>query len=309
MNRFLKLLMVTVGIAVSVISHAQVRLQTGAPEASFPLYQFNDAKNGLSTGVSLAYIGGNGIKVNDIASSVGTGWDLMAAGVIVRMQHGEPDDQKYDKPSGITWDPTDMMVYSPGVHNYYPDGYLFSTTPAQNAVPGNGAFSPLIPKGTVAFYKPNFTDREQDVFLFQFNGRSGKFVIGKDLSVLLIEDSKLKVEFIQTDMSAQNIRTRISEFSITDESGIKYVFSEREITENVTYGLGYGGFDGGTGGYVGQDITFVSVPVKKVDKWFLKEIINPLNNKKIIFNYEAFSLDYEGPRSASTQRSTQPNSA
>lgn len=262
----------------------------------------------MSTGVSLTYIGGNGIKVNDVASSVGTGWDLMAAGVIVRVQHGEPDDQKYDKPSGITWDPTDKMVYNPGIQNYYPNGYLYGTTPPQNAVPGNGAFSPLIPNGTFSLYKPNFTDREQDVFLFQFNGRSGKFVIGKDLSVLLIEDSKLKVEFIQADMSAQNIRTRISEFNITDESGTKYVFSEREITENVTYGWGYGGFDGGTGGYVGQDITFAAVPVKKVDKWFLKEIINPFNNKKIIFNYETFPLDYEGSRSASTQNSTQPNS-
>ncbi|MBW7892591.1 MAG: hypothetical protein H3C48_16510 [Chitinophagaceae bacterium] len=308
MNSIFKILMVTAATVVSVTSYAQVRLQTGAPEISFPLYQFNDAKNRLSTGIELTYIGGNEIKVNDIASSVGTGWDLMAAGVIVRVQNGEPDDQKYDKPSSITWDPTDKLVYNPNIQNYYPNGYLYGTTPPQNAVPGNGAFSPLIPNGTFSLYKPNFTDREQDVFLFQFNGRSGKFVIGRDSSVLLIEDSKLKVEFIQTDMSAQNIRTRISEFNIIDENGTKYVFSEREITENVTYGLGYGGFDGGTGGYVGQDITFAAVPIKKVDKWFLKEIVNPFNNKKIIFNYETFSLDYEGPRSASTQNSTQPNS-
>lgn len=307
MNYFSKSLIVAATTAVSVISYAQVRLQTGTPEIGFPLYQFNDAKNGLSTGVSLTYTGGNGIKVNDIASSVGTGWDLMVGGVIVRVQNGEPDDQKYDKPSAITWDPTDKMVYNLDMKYCYPNGYLYSTTLPQNAVPGNGAFTPLIPKGSSAFYKPNFDDREQDVFLFQFNGRSGKFVIGKDLSVLLIEDSRLKIEFMQTDMSAQNIRTRISEFSITDESGTKYVFSEREITENLSYGLGYGGFDGGTGGYVGYEVTS-AVPIKKVDKWFLKEIVNPLNNKKITFNYEAFSLDYEGPRSVSTQESTQPNS-
>ncbi|MFT3751283.1 MAG: DUF5977 domain-containing protein [Agriterribacter sp.] len=307
MNTVAKLLKLLFILSVPVFNYAQVRLQTGTPDISFPLYQFNDVKNGLSTGISLIYVGGNGIKVNDIASSVGTGWDLLAGGVIVRIQNGEPDDQKYDQPSGITGDPTDKIVYSPPLNDYYPNGYLYATISPQTVIPGNGAFYPMMTsQGISSKYKPNFADREQDIFIFQFNGRTGRFVVGKDLSVLLMEDSKLKVEFTRTDMSAQNIRTRISDFSITDENGTKYIFSERELTENVIYENGYGGFNGGTFGQVGQTM-YSTLPVKKVDKWFLKEIVHPFTNKKIVFNYDSYSLNFEGPRTVSHQTSSQEN--
>ncbi|MGN6493885.1 MAG: DUF5977 domain-containing protein [Agriterribacter sp.] len=284
---------------------AQVNLQTGASEASFPLYQFGDAKTGLSTSVTLTYVSGNGLKVNSMASSVGTGWELAAAGTIVRIQNGEPDDQKFTAPtsgpfSGV--DPSETVVTGVSyIDDFYPNGYLYTNISPTTAVPGNAAFYPMFPSGVYSQYKPNFVDREQDVFVAQFNGRTSRFVIGKDLSVLNIEDSNLKIEFVQTDMTAQSIRTRISAFTIIDENGMKYVFSEKELAENLMPG----GLSNGLP--TGKDMS-TPMPVKVVTKWLLKEIINPLINKKITFNYEAYAVDIPGPKSVSYQRSNQDGS-
>jgi hypothetical protein len=73
---------------------AQVSLQTGGATFSLPMFNWQDDKSRLSSVVALNYNSGNGLKVNDVATSVCTGWNLMAGGVITRMQVGEPDDQK-----------------------------------------------------------------------------------------------------------------------------------------------------------------------------------------------------------------------
>src|SRR5688500_5917464 len=72
---------------------AQVNLQTGAAEQSFPLINYVDSKSGLTLGVSANYSSGNGLLVNSLASDLGTGWSLDAGGVISRVQVGQPDDQ------------------------------------------------------------------------------------------------------------------------------------------------------------------------------------------------------------------------
>ena len=72
---------------------AQVSLQTGSAVFSLPLFDWKDDKSRLMSTIALGYSSGNGLKVNDIASNVGQGWNLVAGGVISRMQIGEPDDQ------------------------------------------------------------------------------------------------------------------------------------------------------------------------------------------------------------------------
>jgi hypothetical protein len=305
-NFFLILCAVLFASSVRQPLMSQVKLQTGAAEINIPLYEFADGASGLKTGINLTYIAGNGLKVNDIASNVGTGWDLQVGGVITRIQNGEPDDQKFDQPSWMPGSPSEYTVSDLAIDNYYPDGYLYTTISPSLAVPGNAAFYPMFSSSVASKYKPNFVDREQDVFLFQFNGRAGRFVIGKDLSVLHIEDSKLKVEFSQADMSAQNIRTRITEFRITDENGMQYVFAEKELSENIVYGLSTGLGSGAD--YRGYDLS-TTLPVKLVSKWFLTEIVNPATNKKIIFSYDSYPMDFQAAKNASVQTSNQPNSS
>ena len=62
---------------------------TGRAPMNIPLYTL--AAAGMQIPVQLAYTGGNGIRVNEAASSVGLGWVLDAGGVISVAVHGKPD--------------------------------------------------------------------------------------------------------------------------------------------------------------------------------------------------------------------------
>lgn len=52
------------------------------------------AKNGFQVPVQLSYQT-RGVKVNDVASNVGLGWNLVAGGAITRVMRDQPDDQVY----------------------------------------------------------------------------------------------------------------------------------------------------------------------------------------------------------------------
>lgn len=67
----------------------QVNHYTGSPVISIPLASISGRE--LSTGISLSY-NSFGHRVQDVAGSVGLGWNMMAGGVITRVVKGEPDD-------------------------------------------------------------------------------------------------------------------------------------------------------------------------------------------------------------------------
>jgi YD repeat-containing protein len=281
----------TICLLLHVSVFSQVSLQTGAAEASFPLFQYADAKSRLSTGVSLEYVSGSGMRVNDVASCMGTGWELQAGGFISRMQHGEPDDQKMV--NNLGYDIKDLIVEGRSIDLMYPDGYLYTDCSPLNAMPRDACYTPIFVKSSPAEYKPNFDDRELDVFVFQFNGRSGRFVIGKNREVQVLEDSKLRVKFNEGDMLSQKIRTRITDFTITDEDGIQYRFAEKELTEVFKYKKAY---DVNTFAVLKGEPLLTGVVNKIVTRWMLTEINNPLTNEKITFNYEDYEVDMDGPK-------------
>ena len=80
-------------LAFPVASFAQVNLNTGSPEFSIPVYSYSDKKSGLSLSTALVYDPGNGIKVSQLASNIGLGWNYICSGVVMRRQNGLPDDQ------------------------------------------------------------------------------------------------------------------------------------------------------------------------------------------------------------------------
>ena len=302
--RFLFLILMNAHFTIN----AQVNLQTGAADVNIPLYSYSNANTRLSTGVSLRYTAGNGVKVNDVASEVGTGWELDYGGVIVRMQKGEPDDQKqegtFPYPNQNAIPPINLADYNHYINNYYPNGYMYSEFDPAQAVDNGGGYIPLFENPTQYKQKPFFlTDREQDVFALVFNGRSANFIIGKNGEIKTLVDSKLKIEKVVTDMSVDNIITRISEFHVTDETGIKYIFKDLELNEVIQYKRQYGEVDISnvqitypiTSNNYTTDV-FRGEGKNKfvVGKWFLSEIINPLINKKIIFTYDSYNVDVVG---------------
>jgi len=289
-------------LLLQVSGFAQVNLQTGAVEASFPLFQYNDARSRLNTSISLNYISGNGIPVNEIASNVGTGWALRAGGVITRIQNGEPDDQLFVNYMGRDVTYREQTAFEALCDYFYPDGYMYSSVSPTVGVPGEAAYVPYfnINVGTRQ-YKENFDDREQDIYAFDFNGKTGQFVIGKNKKPEILNDSKLQISFVETDMQPQDIRTRISSFTIIDEQGFKYTFSEKQVNQIFKY-------DNGT--ILNGFTVLKGIPLLKgytrnniVTRWFLKEVENPLTHDKIVYNYDSYTVDMDGPKHISRQTS------
>ncbi|QEH40228.1 hypothetical protein [Chitinophaga sp. XS-30] len=266
-----------------VHTFSQVDLSTGKAEFSTPLFSYNDP-NRLNYGLVLNYTGGGGVKVDEIASEVGLGWNLNSGGVISRQQNGEPDDQHR---SGVT---------------YLLSGYLYSQYAPGSACSKRLGWVPISQfYDQVNFLDSDAADKEQDIFHFNFNGKSGSFVIGKNNECVSLTNSRLKITKVDEDMSANNIVTRITKFIITDDDGIQYIFNEKQLSRLYKYGDTHTSIgvtpEFSTPGFCslsqeGYLLTDYSI----VTDWYLSEIKNPLTNKSIVINYEGYDLSYLGAR-------------
>lgn len=305
---------------LSICSKSQVNLQTGESVFSFPLYSYSDAANRLQLPIGLQYRSGGGIKTNYIASNVGTGWMLSVGGEISRTVVGHPDDQKYVSsvsPDNYLLHPQKITTsYFP--YKFYPDGYLYSEYSADDNLTNYSTYTPIIGRTTleeVGKSKYDDADRQQDIFHYSFNGRSGSFVIGKDWTVRPIQDCGLKFSLSTEDMSTSYIRTRIKSFTITDEAGIVYHFAEKELLHTMSYSTRFPSeapvFNSETSVVAVRykPIELASTEIRKVvSKWFLTKIENPLTNQAISFNYDNEIVDYFGPKHISGSQYRSPNS-
>ena len=278
-------------------SNAQVNLQTGAASYGVSMLNWQDSKSRLNSVVSLNYSSGNGLKATSIASCVGTGWNLVAGGVISRMQVGEPDDQK-----GRDGAEDDL--------NKYPPGYLYNTTSPNIGCPNALTKYPIFDHMN-QLYKPVNSvaaDREKDYFSFQFNGRTGLFVLG-DFNTTTgtgtcasLGESKLIMTFT-TDPglpATQHIRTTITGFTIQDENGLIYRFTTWSKTKvlrnsfcdvNATEQLTQPNLQGGN---VYHQSEFDDNTIQDnyiVNNWYLTEIEDALTHRKIEFTYNPITIN------------------
>lgn len=256
----------------------QVDLPTGKASFSLPIFNYSDGGR-LSFNVSLDYTGGGGILVNQIPSSVGLGWNLMAGGVITRKTIGEPDDQVEGTYGGIRKGAGFMVPYFPRT----------------NPLSRKAGFVPLVPNtGSDDEYQPDLDvlrDFQQDIFEFQFGGRTGSFIIDEDQHIIPMDNSKLKIEKREVLVPADgNVITTINKFIITDESGIKYTFSACDRSNLIKYKKGRQ-----LTATTGQSVTIPYFDVSDYSvrtAWYLTEIKDPLSGHKITFNYTDYQLQY-----------------
>ncbi|KFF10059.1 hypothetical protein B0A62_13750 [Flavobacterium hydatis] len=214
-----------------------VGLFTGAANISVPLINFKTKD--LESPMSL-YYGSNGIKVDEVASNVGLGWNLNFGGVITRTVRDKSDDLQ-------------TMVYPPD--NFYN---------ASNAE-------------KVAFYKAagqDNADTEKDLYSFNFNGNSGKFIYDKNNVPILTNHQKIKIERI----------TNNTDFLLTTTNGVKYYFTEKETTAFRSQGEGH------------------SVVNASVTAWYLTKIVHP-NGAEIYLSYEKMNMDYTASNSQTLKMS------
>ncbi|PVD50042.1 hypothetical protein DC498_22240 [Terrimonas sp.] len=210
-------------------------LSTGTININIPITE-NTSTN-LKVSVSLSY-STNGFRVDELAGRVGVGWSFNAGGVITRTVFGSVDESS-----------------------------------TRMALPAN---FPQMSRGLIDYMEAissgewNGPDGQPDVFSFNFNGYSGKFILDENLNPLLLNYSNLKIEkdFSSTDWN----------FKITGPDGVQYFFggeNARERTKKITAGAG-----------CGRNIT-VFIPTA----WYLKKIVHP-NNDEIIFTYSTTAFTY-----------------
>src|ERR1700744_138986 len=94
-----------------------VSYSAGIPSITIPVYEIKIGK--LSVPISLDYHA-SGIKVDEIPSSVGTGWALNCGGMVSRNMMGLPDDAT----GGYLTSPTAAELQEPTPLEY--DGFFIS---------------------------------------------------------------------------------------------------------------------------------------------------------------------------------------
>ena len=177
----------------------QVNLFTGIPEISIPLY---DIKVGeLSVPISLNYHA-SGIKVTDMPSRAGLGWDLQAGGSITRKIMGKPDEL-----SG---------------------NYLSATSTSDNRVKTQLEIDQSTQAGLdyLANVDRGIYDVEPDIFSYSFPGHGGKFLFNQknNFAPVLIPYAPISISMTPT---LNNLS-----LGIKDESGIQYKFDSTELSNS-----------------------------------------------------------------------------
>lgn len=219
---------------------------TGTPNINIPLYNFKSRK--LSVPISLSY-NSNGIKVDQLASNVGLGWSLNAGGIITRIIKDEPDEETniVFPENGIQ----ELGVYSPMAMDFYENGIMEGV------------------------------DTEADLFMFNFNGYSGKFAYDNNKKIVIMPYQNIKIIPFYNDDNDNG-------YTITTPDGIKYIFS-----------------------YVERTKQFSQIPSREfnppqITAWYLSKIIHP-DEDQINFLYDTIGYSYTNSISQSHLKTTNYN--
>lgn len=294
----------------SIASFAQVNLPTGGAIFSLPIFNWQDDKSRLTSTIALGYSSGNGLKVNDVASNEGQGWSMVAGGVITRIQANQPDDQQEYAGYYPSWNDQDLTKI--------PAGILYGSIPVIQGCPVWLTKYPTYGSQNELYAQHNDVaqDRELDRFVFQFNGKSGEFVIDTTGGVwhgVPLGDSKMQIS-LQVDPTLINygIRTTITSFTITDVDGLIYKFTRHGLTKLLTTEFSNGdgskpaaepkiasghvycqsAFDEGPNGtgstpWINTNIAYPYI----ISNWYLSEVDDPFTTRKITFAYDSLSLN------------------
>ena len=220
-----------------------VSTYTGTADLTVPIY--NIQARGISVPVDLSYHTG-GIKVKEEAGWVGLGWALNAGGMISRtiMDKDDFNGQYLNEPVPEITSNVQAQSLHPGMSYLGAYGYDFFCDYNVNTDSGIVSFANALQSPTPPF------DMEADAFSYSFPGHSGKFVITRTGKVLLQKQENIKIQYATTGSS----------FTITDDQGNKFLFSDKEYTE-------------GSDSYT-----------QKVSSWMLSKITTQLNDS-VKFNY------------------------
>lgn len=270
---------------------------TGVADISIPLGTVSDG--GLRLSLNLSYHA-SGVHVDQLASWVGMNWSLNAGGVIVRAVNDFPDDER------IEWVqetfPGDGR-YGTEMYGWIEGNYKFNIFPNYTYNYGsnsNYCYSPLYPCGE-AFNASNYFahnsamgrghhyDNEPDNFFVNAGPLQFRFVFDQEGQPHIVgKNSNLKVEPYPVHIPGTRVRP-IEYFTITDEEGTVYTFTEKEKTTHTMVFRGdfYTGYK------------FLDRKTKRntyTSSWYLTAVKSPKGDEKLTFRYTNTSYTMPVPR-------------
>jgi hypothetical protein len=270
---------------------------TGVPKINISIYDIQ--LKGFNLPISLSY-NATGVKLEDMASWVGLGWSLNSGGVVTRSVSDVPDDytagEENGKATGIG------ILY----HNWYLPG---SDIPWQNDPyqfdPGSTNDTSL--SRALLLLRMGSIDTEPDKFYYNFNGRSGGFVF--DTGTFIVNGSQLiipnKIRLIPYQDIKINFTTptgggQLTQFTITDEHGNRYIFASPENTQTSDQGTTwldeYGSNDASESYEGGIDC---------YSSWYLTQIITA-NLDTVNYTYATESYAYTTTENLAARMMTIP---
>ncbi|MEM8897039.1 MAG: RHS repeat domain-containing protein [Bacteroidota bacterium] len=181
-----------------------VSAYTGTPDISIPLTSVRSKE--VSAAFSLSYHA-SGIRVDEEASWVGLGWVLNGGGVISRNIIGKDDFRFYHKDS-LVLDDFESELTS------------FHKIQAGCELVGKRERGKPIQKIDLSEFVSGYAihDFEPDVYSFNFQGYSGKFILTRDLEVVFQSPQKIEFKVIGNG-DAWQVRT---------PDGFTYTFGTQE---------------------------------------------------------------------------------
>ncbi|AWW28896.1 hypothetical protein DN752_01420 [Echinicola strongylocentroti] len=141
-----------------------VGLFSGTPNVSVPIYNYKAGK--INVPISLSY-SSNGIKVDQISTNVGLGWNLNVGGVITRIVRDRPDSDK-----GILYPEKD--IHEAGYQS--PMALEFFYLAGQQQI-----------------------DTEKDLYSYNFMGYTGSFVKGYNHEIIMMPYKDLRIDYYSND--------------------------------------------------------------------------------------------------------------
>lgn len=199
-----------------------VSYYTGIPDVSVPIFS-TKLKNGQSFEVKLGYHPAS-IIANEVASNCGLGWSLFAGGTISRTVKGFPDELlRTGGPGGAK-----IGIYT-NSGTYKNSFYDYSNLLVNDLVgPTN---EEMVNEYLWDVNVRGRFDTEHDLYQYNFMGYTGRFYIKKNGSALEVVKLDKNALIITLDSSYASSVHSLNSFTITDDSGNKYLF---DVTENST---------------------------------------------------------------------------
>jgi len=204
--------------AFAKYGNTPVNLYTGTPTISIPIASVRGRT--IEVPISLNY-DASGIKVEQLATWAGLGWNLNAGGMVTRQVNGLPDDYLTSLPS-----------YFPFYHTSISADYEFAKgfTPTENSIYPQGQlqqYFAFMRKVTRQDTNEKY-DIQPDTYSFNALGISGTIFINySNATAYCIESPELKITPI---FFPQLGIQQLAGWEIMDAGGNKYFFNQSETT-------------------------------------------------------------------------------